>query len=152
MPSAKRQRLILSSYLSDDKPNSDDEFRLLCPFHFDSRPSANINFDKGVWYCHPCDIGGTVNELVKKIEAGDAVHDGTNDKKLVDINKARRKRGSIAIEPISLGAVEGWHAALESDPNHLNEIRETRGLTIETLNRFRIGYDHVNSSFYNSYF
>ncbi len=65
----------------------------------------------------------------------------------MDINKARRKRGSIAIEPISLGAVEGWHAAPESDPNHLNEIRETRGLTIETLNRFRIGYDHVNRAF-----
>ena len=29
-----------------------------CPFHDDQRPSLTLSPSKGLWYCHPCGIGG----------------------------------------------------------------------------------------------
>jgi DnaB-like helicase C terminal domain/CHC2 zinc finger len=39
-----------------------------CPFHTDDTPSMSVNEEDGVWFCHPCDIGGTVIDLVMRMD------------------------------------------------------------------------------------
>ena len=45
------------------------EVKCLCPFHADKHPSLRINLEKQVWFCDPCDIGGTVIDLVVRMKA-----------------------------------------------------------------------------------
>jgi putative DNA primase/helicase len=48
------------------------EYRGLCPFHADRRPSLAVIPKKEMWYCHgACGEGGDAIDFVKKIEACD---------------------------------------------------------------------------------
>ncbi|WP_283272691.1 CHC2 zinc finger domain-containing protein [Spiroplasma sp. SV19] len=40
----------------------------ICPFHSDSHPSLSISVEKQVWRCFVCNVGGTVEYFVAKIE------------------------------------------------------------------------------------
>lgn len=39
------------------------EWDCLCPYHEDTSPSFRVNVRKGVWFCHTCHVGGTLNKL-----------------------------------------------------------------------------------------
>jgi hypothetical protein len=38
-----------------------------CPFHDDRKPSLSVNRDKGVWFCHACNEGGTAQEFARRL-------------------------------------------------------------------------------------
>lgn len=40
------------------------ERRFRCPSHDDSHPSASVNRQEGVWFCHACGSGGTAAQIV----------------------------------------------------------------------------------------
>jgi DNA primase len=44
------------------------QHKLLCPFHYDTRPSLNINLDLKVFNCFPCGDGGDIVKFVAKEE------------------------------------------------------------------------------------
>jgi hypothetical protein len=49
-----------------------------CPFHEDQRPSLTLSSAKGLWYCHPCGIGGDAIAYMmrrKGIDFTDAVRE-----------------------------------------------------------------------------
>lgn len=146
MTSVSKQISQLSDFLADDFPNFKGEYRLHCPFHEDTRPSAHVNFEKGFWHCKPCDKGGTVASLIQTLRK-ESLQTSKGKSKITNISEARSRRGDPDAERISMGAVEGWHAALESDPNHLSEMRETRGITFETIKKYKIGYDQSHNAF-----
>lgn len=39
-----------------------------CPFHNDNSPSFRVNEEKKVWMCDPCNVGGSIIDLMAKIE------------------------------------------------------------------------------------
>lgn len=39
-----------------------------CPLHEDKTPSFRINMEKGTWYCDPCGTGGSIIDLMAKLE------------------------------------------------------------------------------------
>ena len=41
----------------EDKNWLDEEVKVCCPFHDDSRPSASINTSKNLFHCWVCNIG-----------------------------------------------------------------------------------------------
>lgn len=46
-----------------------------CPLHHDRHPSFYANRDKGIWYCHACDVSGDAIEMVQQMRGlrfGDA--------------------------------------------------------------------------------
>jgi len=43
--------------------------KVRCVIHDDRDPSMNVDFDKGVFYCHACGEGGTALALVMKKES-----------------------------------------------------------------------------------
>lgn len=40
----------------------------ICPFHKDGSPSFRVNTEKGTWFCDPCGFGGSVIDLVMKLD------------------------------------------------------------------------------------
>src|SRR5262245_20056857 len=54
----------LFPYLVYRPDGTREEHPAYCPVHPDSRPSASINFLKGVWYCHGCGQGGSLRYLL----------------------------------------------------------------------------------------
>jgi len=40
---------------------------LKCPFHHDETPSLSVNFERQLWYCFSCGIGGTAKDLAKRL-------------------------------------------------------------------------------------
>jgi DNA primase len=49
-----------------------------CPFHDDQRPSLTLSPARGLWYCHPCGVGGDGIAYVmqrKGIDFADAVRE-----------------------------------------------------------------------------
>jgi DNA primase catalytic core len=61
--------LALLEQVLDFQPTSDPaEFKCLCPFHSEARPSFYVNFQKGVFHCFGCGIGGTIVRLLKLLK------------------------------------------------------------------------------------
>ena len=66
---------LLAPYLEGDKPTHEKvdqdtgertwEWNVKCPLHEDSRRSASINVDKGLFYCHAQCGGMTVTQLIE---------------------------------------------------------------------------------------
>lgn len=67
------QHLETLSSVLDLQPTGDlFEFRAICPFHPDRHPSLYVNFEKGVFYCFGCHIGGTISRLLKLLKISDS--------------------------------------------------------------------------------
>jgi DNA primase catalytic core len=61
--------LSLLERVLDLQPTSDQaEFKCLCPFHSETRPSFYVNFEKRVFYCFGCGVGGTLTRLLKLLK------------------------------------------------------------------------------------
>lgn len=43
-----------------------DEVKVLCPFHTDTHPSASINTNDSLFYCHVCQWGGNEEQFIAK--------------------------------------------------------------------------------------
>lgn len=46
----------------------DDQYKIICPFHGDKKPSLQINKQTGFFYCYGCGLSGGAFELVKNYE------------------------------------------------------------------------------------
>jgi DNA primase catalytic core len=63
------EHLALLERVLDLQPTSDPaEFKCLCPFHPERDPSFYINFEKKVFHCFGCGIGGTLARLLKLLK------------------------------------------------------------------------------------
>jgi DNA primase catalytic core len=63
------EHLSLLERVLDLQPTSDPaEFKCLCPFHSEREPSFYINFEKKVFHCFGCGIGGTLTRLLKLLK------------------------------------------------------------------------------------
>lgn len=47
------------------------QFKALCPFHDDQKPSLKINTERNIYNCFPCGAGGNVLEFVMEYDACD---------------------------------------------------------------------------------
>ena len=54
-------------YYSDVDFENKTEVKVLCPFHNDTHPSAYINTDKSVFYCHVCGLGLSEKQFYQKV-------------------------------------------------------------------------------------
>ena len=51
--------------------NRPGQFKCLCPFHDDQKPSLKINTERNVYHCFACEAGGNVLEFVMALEQCD---------------------------------------------------------------------------------
>jgi DNA primase len=136
-PDAKeiKKRIDLVEYIHslgiDLKPvGAGEEYRGLCPFHEEAKPSFQVNRQKGLWHCFGCGAGGDVISFVMKWSKV-----GFQEALVILAGASIKKQGGL------LEAVANyWHACL---PNSASPRRylERRGVeTSELIERFRIGF------------
>lgn len=120
-----------------------------CLWHADENPSADYNFEKGVWVCRVCGEGGGIENLKAQIAALIAAGvmpiyhaDGQPCGKYKSRGSGSGTgEGEGKAEPLSAAAVAGWHAHLLSNADRLRVFMERRGLTLDTIEAYRIGFD-----------
>ena len=113
-----------------------------CPFHEDTSPSLQINTKKQVWHCFGCDKGGDLLNAIEYhlgIPFQEAV-EWAADRLGIETKPAAKGKVKLALAQ----AVNEYHHRLRQNPPALYLVtlpEGRRGLTMETIARFRIGWD-----------
>jgi hypothetical protein len=149
---ADRYLTQLKAYI-ESGPSDQGEYRLRCPKHGERRASASANPEKGPsgsWYCQVCEEGGSLKSLAMFVE-GLPDDDPRKMKStmpagsVIDLDEARRGRRNLGdvIERLSESKVDGWHRSLIDNHDALTKFINRRGLSLETIYKFKIGWDSV---------
>lgn len=125
--------------------SDDGERRAFCPLCEDPStshsPSASFNAEQGDWNCLKGNHGGSIYELVQALR---------KEGKLARPNaRAKTVRPRSRIEKPTLPPeladqdkpLIDWPAQLMNLPERLEYLTDQRSLTLETIERFRIGHD-----------
>jgi len=137
--------VLVGEYLTLRRAGS--KYKALCPWHDDHNPSLEVNPERQSFKCWSCGVGGDVIDFVKNYEH-------------VDFPEALRMladRAGIALESppsaaspprgpsktdlfeVNAWAEELFARALQSSAEVLGYV-EGRGITRQSLERFRLGY------------
>ncbi len=107
------------------------EQRANCPFCEDTKGHLYINDGKGAFYCHKCNKAGNIIALKKHF--GDFVVKGVSASSFTTLDNDQATK---------------YHEALNSDARKY--LKAERGLTDETINRFKLGLVEKDGSKYIS--
>ena len=156
---SNRQRFIniYSNYFPEEFgsiSDSTNEVSVKAFCHEDKHKSMSINVNTGVWYCFACDEGDDEIAFVQQYEST------VNNKPLtfpqakqladklggVERNREANKPETKDTErpTISLAKINTWHNILAKDDEALNILLKTRGITLDTVKRFKIGFDMID--------
>ena len=122
------------------------EVKAECPFkelhesQSDNNPSLTVNLQKGVYYCNSCHSKGNLHTMYRYLEHKTAEEAWFE---LGDALKIPRPDGTRPARPdIEPGLAQEYHKALMALTGSLRDVlRDRRGLTDETLKRFKLGWD-----------
>lgn len=145
-------RSLYAGYFKSLRPNDANEVAVNCPFHSggqEKHKSMSVNLESGKWRCFTCEEGGDAYEFYKRVNnvpfpiAKDAVD------KIVNGGTPGGKPSSRKEKPefISPKEVEELHQQLLRAPTLLKDLMQHRGLTQETIETFRVGYDRVSKRY-----
>lgn len=146
-----RNRIRISELIGRYLPvkRAGREYHALCPFHKEKTPSFTINDEKGFYHCFGCGAHGDVIGFIREYEhlgyreaveklagmAGLSIPQPTR----AEVERQSREQSLQQV----MEAVAGWfeHQLHDTAEGELARryLRE-RGLTAETIARFRIGY------------
>ncbi|MBU0727846.1 DNA primase [Patescibacteria group bacterium] len=137
---------VVGSYIQLKKAGRN--LKGLCPFHNDSRPSFTVSPEKGIAYCFSCNTGGDIFkfvQLIENVEFPEAVRilaDRANVP-LPDF-KPQAHNQRLRIIEANGSATKFFQEQLDKDKR---KYFLDRGLTEETIQKFRLGYapDSYNS-------
>ena len=132
------------------EPNDSNEMKTTCPFHNDNSPSFSINAETGAFNCFApsCDKGGGIVEFIseyKNIDRGKAkklLKENYPDFEVPDYKKnKKKKKKKKQPPPIDESEVNKWHMILKNSEKLLDYLLNERGITIETIEEFKLGWD-----------
>ncbi|MGE0665740.1 MAG: DNA primase [Sphingomonadales bacterium] len=120
----------------------------LCPFHNEKTPSFTVNDDKGFYHCFGCGAHGNAIDFVMNTEGlafAEAVERLAGEAGLAlpvatPGDRAQDDRRKSQHEVLEIAAA--WYQAqlAASIGRHARDYMEKRGLTVETVEAFRLGY------------
>ncbi len=142
---------FISSYLTVKKAGAN--YRALCPFHHEKTPSMMISPDKQIFKCFGCAASGDVISFLMKMENLNfrealevlAARAGVElVKKTPDQIQAHQEEENLKARLYNLNMLVArfWQKILLDHPVGQNalEYLKSRGLTIETIKLFLLGY------------
>lgn len=111
-----------------------EEMRAYCPFHDDRHPSMQINFTKGVYFCHACHAKGNFLQLYRELTGVPY--------KTARIQKERKEPRPMMTdkELILYWATEIWKY-----PHFINYLRVHRALTEEVIRDYKLGLAKIST-------
>lgn len=128
-------------------------YDVLCPFHPDTRPSCSVNIENGVYFCHACDVHGSVFEFRERFEKISRIEARARfAAELTEFLKThpgqRPTRTDTPVRdrplmPYTDADVDRWHAQLFEDSTFGDTLARLRaeGLRDETIRTNRLGGD-----------
>lgn len=114
-----------------DKPNNRGEVKVLCPFHEDTKPSANVDVLKSTFYCYVCQKGASEGKFMAEIEGYDP---GTAEKLLGKMNGLTQEMWDMT-----------YGIELFTDLPFLDYVTKTLKVSQETLSDLRMGLAMINN-------
>lgn len=135
---------LLAPFLAGAKTLSGEQ-RMRCPLpdHDDNEASASVNWNKRVWHCMGCGEGGSLSRLIPRIKKS-STNGHEPDADVIDLSKHRSSKRQDPVdqeEPLTEAKIRRYKSYLRSKPNLLRYLTDDRGLTLDTLDEFDIGYD-----------
>jgi len=100
-----------------------DEVKVLCPFHSDTHPSAYINTNDSLFYCHVCQWGGNEEQFVAKLNN-------------ISRKNAAKLLGHMDRYPIKWE--DTYQVDLWANADFLSKVRSL-GLSQETIEEMKLG-------------
>jgi hypothetical protein len=132
-PVTPEQEQALGPFLAGARPDARGEVYIFCPFHPDSRRSASLNVNKGVWFCHAGCGGGSVAHLVASQDSWVAPPVG---------EFARRSPSApVLSREVTMRNVVDWHKRLRRDRQARRWLWKEKGLKDVTIRKAMLGYD-----------
>lgn len=121
----------------------------LCPFHNEKSPSFGVSREKQLYYCFGCQAGGNVFDFVMALEGLDFPDAVRSLAKEVGVTipeeaespaerDARSKRERLFA--LNAYAAQTYQKELQRTPEAERYLKSERGLTDETIQRFRLGW------------
>jgi len=139
---------IVSAYVKLTKTGVN--YRGVCPFHSEKGPSFFVSPARQMWHCFGCGAGGDIFEFIKKIESvefGEALRilaqkAGVELKRQnPQISDEKNKEKNRLYEICELACIFFEKQLQASDwGKKANEYLLNRGLKLETIKKWRIGY------------
>jgi len=109
---------------------------LPCPFHNEEDPSLSLNTEEGIFHCFGCGSEGGIKDFLALWESK-----GASPIEVGASGTAVRKKKSTDNRNIPDERIEEYRRNLEKSIGVKITLKTKRGLTDETLKRFRVGYD-----------
>ncbi len=123
----------------------------LCPWHTDSRPSLQVDPNRQTWKCWPCNIGGDIFSFIMQregIEFRESL-EFLADMAGVELKKSNRPQAEPGspddkrtLFKAADWAAECFHQYLlnSSAADVARQYLHNRGITAESIRKFKIGY------------
>lgn len=142
---------VIGSYIPIQSNGAN--YKCVCPFHQDKTPSLIISPQKQIWHCFGCGVGGDIFKFVEEYEhiSKQEVLQILAKKAGVELEKNISQKSDPArvnLNEIGLKYLE-WAAStyhkvllklLQDKNNRITQYCLSRGLTLEIINQFEIGY------------
>ena len=144
---------VISKYIPVSKKGKN--YVAVCPFHNDTNPSMQISVDKQIYKCFACGAGGNVFTFVQEfekisfIEAVKIVADFIGyDLSEYDVALPQKNTDPHTEKLLALvkDASEFYTYSLLNGDNNGLKYFETRGISKEIIERFKLGYSDEDSS------
>ncbi len=118
----------------------DSQFRCKCCFHEDSKPSMAFNTETGQWNCYAGCGSGNAVDFVKKHTDIEVKTSKEAVQYLCNFAGIEfRDTGGRIVGQIDDNIWQKYHEDLLGNAVLLGEIREQRGLTLETVKKYKLG-------------
>ena len=131
---------VISEYINLERVGKN--YRALCPFHTETRPSFYVSPELQMYKCFGCGASGDVIEFVKEIEKISFYEAVEKLAKKAGVDISRYKKGSGAFEKYASfmeALKEEYVKEFWRNPEAVSYMKE-RGFSEEDLKRFEIGY------------
>ena len=134
---------VVSPYVKLTKAGR--SMRGLCPFHKEKTPSFHVSLERGTYHCFGCGEGGDAFSFIEKMEGVDfkGALKHLAEKAGVTIEYSGKENKEAASKKERLRALMArageWYAAHLSG-TEAEAYAKKRGLTKETVEKWRIGY------------
>jgi len=130
-----------SKYIDIKDELDEGQFVCLCPFHEDDKPSFGLNTITGQWICRSGCGSGNVFSFLEKHPELSLDNKTARIKFLADYVGIDFDINSLGNEGVVDDEIwKGFHAKLLSNKGTLNKLKESRGLTLDTIKRFKLGW------------
>ena len=117
---------------------TENEVKVLCPFHDDKTPSCSINIKSNLFKCHTagCKAKGDFLTFLAKV---------LKTTRRVIWEDLSKRYDLEEVKPINSVAVERWHEAIWDNKLFMKELHD-RGVTDALIRKYRLGVDDTRIS------